>query len=124
MQNLIFHYTDPEAALSILADGFIYTYVVKSDVANFKSVPYVYLTTLKPTSKDEDLVKTIYDLSALQLYTKKIEKKHRNKFRKLNYAFGFDREIFKNSVVKHNQDLWKFKEDIDLSKNKFILIVR
>ena len=123
--DYMFHYTDPISALSILTDGGIYSYLVQSDLVKFGDKPFIYLTKLKPTSKNEDLVKSIYDLSSLS--SSQLEKNHRSKFRKLHYAFGFkkdDLKAFSKKLSNFKGDLYKFDGDLELNKFKFILVVR
>jgi len=123
--DYVFHYTDPISALSILTDGHIYSYLMPTDFEKFGQKPYIYFTKLKPTSKNEDLVNSIYDLS--NLGSKQLQKIHRSKCRKLHYAFGFKRDDLKSCLKKYspfNKELTKFDGDLELNSFKFILVVR
>ena len=127
LTDYVFHYTDPEDGLSILTDGYIYAHLMKCDMEKFGTKPFLYFTKLKPTSKSENLIKAIYDLTSLNS-SSQIEKKHQTKLKKLHYAFGFKKEdLLRSKLVKFSagsDDLWKLEDDLDLRKFKFVLVVR
>lgn len=118
--DYIYHYTDAESAFNILCDGFIKPYFF--DPNTMETNKNIVFTKVQPDKSDVILIKNIYDL-----YTNYIAKGDiRSHFAKIQYVFGFKVNELESKLVKlsNKNDIWKYKDKINLKDFKFVLVVR
>ena len=117
-----YHYTDAESALSILSDGVIYPYKLKTKLYGYglkqELKKYVYLLSYNPTFSDIRITEEMYNYPELD------DNDFNSNFHKLEYAFGFKKDEFKTGkLIKIRSNfLWKHNGEIKLNEHDFILV--
>lgn len=119
-EDYLYHYTDAESALSILCDGVIYPYKMKTNPEQFETKAYIFLSKRNPTFPDIILTESIYQYSKIR------DNNFNSSFHKLEYAFGFNKKTFKNTskLEEHSKLFWKHPGEIKLKDNELILVKR
>ena len=124
--NYIYHYTDGKSAYNIICGGYIFPKKMgfTQIISNSNDIlrESIIFTQINPNSNDLHLIKHLNQLTNKEIFKTSL----RDKFNKINFAFGFKIEELKNLSKKNNtrHDFWEYYDKIDITSMCFVLVQR